>query len=146
MTTGGSTAMREILLHGGGEEGFDAAVAVARQMAESFAARLHVVFTVEEPLSAGWWTSEVSVERLPELHQAMEDEARQRLCRVISLEDQERLGVEIVLCTGPATEELVRYAQENAIDLAILQSCAGKGVDIARSLLEHADGSVLVLR
>jgi nucleotide-binding universal stress UspA family protein len=147
MAMAGNTSMREILLHGGGDEGFDESVAVARQLAESFAARLHVVFTVEDPLSAGW-TAEVSAERLPELHQAMEDEARERLGRLIPPEDQERLGVEIVLRTGPAADELVRYTRDNAIDLAIVQSRAagGAGADIARSLLDHGECAVLVLR
>ena len=70
MVTGGS--MREILLHGGADETFDRSVEIARQLAESFGARLHVVYTIEDPLSAGW-TAEMSAERLPELHQAMED-------------------------------------------------------------------------
>src|SRR4051794_30111037 len=45
MVTGGS--MREILLHGGSVETFDRSVQIARQLAESFGARLHVVFTIE---------------------------------------------------------------------------------------------------
>ena len=97
------TTMREVLLHGGMDEAFDRSIAFARQLAESFGARLHVVYTLEDPLSAGW-TAEVSAERLPEVHQAIEDEARQRLSRGISLEDQERLGVEIVLRPGRQTK------------------------------------------
>ena len=95
------TTMREVLLHGGMDEAFDRSVVFARQLAESFGARLHVVYTLEDPL-AGGWTAEVSAERLPEVHQAIEDEARERLARSISMEDQERLGVELVIRTGPA--------------------------------------------
>ena len=84
--------MREVLLHGGSDEAFDRSVTFARRLAESFGARLHVLYTVKEPLSAGW-TSEMGTERMPELHQAMETEARERLARFISIEDQERLGV-----------------------------------------------------
>ena len=47
-----------------------------------FGARLHVLYTVEDPLSAGW-TAEVSADRLPEVHEAMETEARQRLSSFI---------------------------------------------------------------
>jgi nucleotide-binding universal stress UspA family protein len=146
MATGGS--MREILLHGGAAETFDRSVEIARQLADSFAARLHVVFTTEDPLSAGW-TAEMSAERLPELHQAMADEARERLARIISLEDQDRLGIEIVLRAGPAADELVRYTREHAIDLAIVQqSLAGGGADanVARALLDEGECAVLVLR
>ena len=53
------TTMREVLLHGGMDEAFDRSVVFARQLAESFGARLHVVYTLEDPLSAGW-TAEVS--------------------------------------------------------------------------------------
>ncbi|MEN3339451.1 MAG: hypothetical protein V7647_3127 [Acidobacteriota bacterium] len=145
MATGGS--MREILLHGGSAETFDRAVSMARQLAESFGARLHVVFTMEDPLSAGW-TAEMSAERMPELHQAMEDEARERLARLIPADDQERLGVEIVLRTGPAADEIVLYTKEHAIDLAIVQSPASNGADadVARALLDRGECAVLVLR
>ena len=121
MVTGGS--MREILLHGGSDDTLDRSVAMARQLAESFGARLHVVFTIEDPLSAGW-TAEMSAERLPELHQAMEDEARERLASLIPLDDQERLNVQIALRTGPASDELVLYTAENAIDS---RSCVRRG-------------------
>ena len=102
--------MREVLLHGSPNEAFDRSVVFARQLAESFGARLHVIYAVEDPLAAGW-TAEVSPERLPELHQAMEDEARERLARSISLEDQERLGVQLVIRTGPEAREVVRYTR-----------------------------------
>ena len=74
------TTMREVLLHGGMDEAFDRSVVFARQLAESFGARLHVIYTLEDPLAAGW-TAEVSADRLPEVHQAIEDEARERLSR-----------------------------------------------------------------
>ena len=77
------TTMREVLLHGGMDEAFDRSVVFARQLAESFGARLHVIYTLEDPLAAGW-TAEVSADRLPEVHQAIEDEARERLSRRIS--------------------------------------------------------------
>ncbi len=145
MVTGG--VMREILLHGSSEEAFDRSVVFARRLAESFKARLHVVYTVEDPLSAGW-TAEVSADKLPALHQAMEEEARERLARVVPLEDQDRLGVEIDLRTGPAPEELVRYTTEHPIDLAIVMATVsdGVGMDAARALLDHGKCAVLVLR
>jgi nucleotide-binding universal stress UspA family protein len=139
--------MRQIVLHGSEHERFGHSVAFARRLAESFEARLHVVYTVEDPLSAGW-TAEMSAERLPEIHQAMEAEARERLAQLIPIEDQDRLGVEIVLRTGPAADELVRYTSEHTIDLAIVHAHThGSGEsDVARALLDHAQCAVLVLR
>lgn len=139
--------MREVLLHGGSDESFDRSVAFARRLAESFGARLHILYTVSEPLSAGW-TSEVSAERMPEVHDAIETEARERLARVIPEAEQDRLGVQLVLRTGPAVTELVRYTKEENIDLAIVYSPAGDGhgADLARALLDHGRCAVLVLR
>ena len=141
-----SALMREILLHGGPEEDFDRSVAFARRMAESFGARLHILYTVEDPLSAGW-TAEVAAARMPEMHEAMEMEARSRLARWIPLDDQERLGVHVELRTGPSGEELVRYTTEHNVDLAIVQAKAGdRDIDDARALLENGRCAVLVLR
>ena len=141
------TTMREVLLHGGMDEAFDRSVVFARQLAESFGARLHIIYTLEDPLDAGW-TAEMSAERLPEVHQAMEGEARERLSRLIPAEDQERLGVQIALRTGPATEELVRYTTEHSIDLAIVQARSEdeSGAELARALLAEGQCAVLVLR
>jgi nucleotide-binding universal stress UspA family protein len=144
MVDGGG--MREILLHGGPDEAFDRSVLFAKRMAESFGARLHVMYTIEEPLSAGW-TAEMSAERLPEVHQAMAAEAEERLSRLISIEDQERLGVEFVIRTGPPSDELVRYTIERNIDLAIVQTPAGESdTGIGHALLERGRCAVLVLR
>jgi hypothetical protein len=141
----GST-MREVLLHGSAGEAFDRSVAFARQLAEAFGARLHVVYTLEDPLSGGW-TAEMAAERLPEVHQAIEDEARERLSRAIPAPDQERLGVQLVLRIGPAAQEVVRYASEHPIDLAIVHVPPGEGPSgVAHALLERGRCAVLVLR
>ncbi|MCA1562077.1 MAG: universal stress protein [Acidobacteria bacterium] len=137
--------MREVLLHGSADEAFDQSAKFAKRLAESFGARLHVMYTVEDPLAAGW-TAEVSAERLPEVHQAIQAEARERLARLIPMEDQERLGVELVLRTGPAAQELVQYTQEHAIDLAIVRSAPNDAGDVARALLDDGRCAVLVLR
>ncbi len=47
------TSMQHILLHGAPDEAFDRSVLFARRMAESFGATLHVLYTIEDPLSAG---------------------------------------------------------------------------------------------
>ena len=139
--------MREVLLHGGADEAFDRSVVFARRLAESFGARLHVLYTIEEPLNAGW-TAEVSAERLPEVHQAMETEARERLARFIPLEDQDRLGVLIALRPGEAVAEIVRYADTHKIDLAIVQAEPGDRLDAehAHAILDGCGCALLVLR
>jgi nucleotide-binding universal stress UspA family protein len=139
--------MKAVLLHGGLDESFDRSVVFARRLAESFGARLHVLYTVGDPLSAGW-TSEVSAERMPEVHQAMESEARQRLAAIIPIDEQEQLGIVIALETGDAEEEVPRYANSQGIDLVIVQARTGdeKASDLARAVLDGARCAVLVLR
>jgi nucleotide-binding universal stress UspA family protein len=139
--------MREVLLHGGVDEAFDRSVQFARRLAESLGARLHVLYTVEDPLSAGW-TAEMSAERLPELHQAIEQEARARLSRYIPEADQDRLGVEIAIGTGPAEDEIVRYTEDNHIDLAIVQAPRDDeaATGLAQALLERSTCALLVIR
>lgn len=140
------SAMREILVHGGPDEAFDRSVVFARRMAESFGARLHVLYTVEDPLSAGW-TAEMSAERLPEVHEAMEAEARERLARLIPMDEQDRLGVQVALRMGPTADELVRYTTEHDVDLAIVQARLGdRDIGHAQALLDHGRCAVLVLR
>jgi len=140
-----AASMREILLHGSADEAFDRSVLFARRTAESFGARLHVLYTVEDPLKAGW-TAEVSAERLPEVHDAIATEAQERLARLIPLEDQQRLGVEFALRTGPEAEELVRYTNERNIDLAIVQVRPSDDTSVAHALLDAGRCAVLVLR
>ena len=140
------SAMREILVHGGPDEAFDRSVVFARRMAESFGARLHVLYTVEDPLSAGW-TAEMSAERLPEVHEAMGTEARERLARLIPMDEQDRLGVQVALRMGPTADELVRYTTEHNVDLAIVQARLGdRDIEHAQALLDHGRCAVLVLR
>lgn len=137
--------MRHVLLHGGSDEAFDRSASFARRLAESFGARLHVVYTVDQPLGAGGIISEMNPEQLPELHQAVEAEARERLARLIPAEDQDRLGVELVILFGPGPDELVRYTKTHSIDLAIVKA-SSDGSGAAEALLQNADCSVLVLR
>src|SRR6185436_1347521 len=141
-----STTMREVLVHGGMDEAFDRTVLFARQLAESFGARLHIIYTVEDPLAAGW-TAEVGAERLPEVHQAIEDEARERLARSIPLEDQNRLGLQLAIRIGAEETEVVGYTEEHPIDLAIIRVPSGdRHTGLANALIERGRCAVLVLR
>jgi nucleotide-binding universal stress UspA family protein len=137
--------MRELLLHGGADEAYDRSVAFARRLAESFGARLHIVYTVDDSVG---WTEEVRPEQLPAVHQAIEEEARERLARLIPIDEQERRDVQIALRMGPAERELIAYTEEHKVDLAILHVPLGnqKSVALAQALIDHGRCAVLVLR
>jgi len=129
--------IRRVLLHGSTDESFDGSARFAARLVETFGAELHVVYIIDEPLSAGW-TAEVSPDKLPELHQAMEAEARERLARVMPEQDR----VVVAIRTGEAAAELTAYTIEHMIDLAIVQ-----GADAhAHALLDNGRCALLVLR
>jgi hypothetical protein len=82
----------------------------------------------------------MAADKQPELHQAIEAEARERLSRVLPSEGQE--SVVIAIRTGDAADELTQYTTENLIDLAIVQ-----GADApAHALLDKGRCALLVLR
>ena len=137
--------MQHILLHAGSDEAYDRSVVFARRLAESFGAQLHILYTVEDPVG---WAEEIRPEQLPEVHQAIEQEALDRLASLIPPEEQERLHVNLVIRTGPAQRELARFTEEQQIDLAILQAPLGneQSVDLAHALIDHGRCAVLVLR
>lgn len=133
-----TNSIRRVLLHGSSDEAFDASARFAGRLVEKFGAELHVVYIVDEPLSAGW-TAEMAPDKLPELHQAIEAEARERLARLLP-GDQD--AVVIAIRTGDAADELTRYTTDNLIDLAIVQ-----GADAhAHALLDNGRCALLVLR
>ena len=131
-------SLRRVLLHGGSDEGFDNSVRFAGRLVRTFAAELHVVYTVEGALSTGW-KAEMAAEKLPELHRAIEEEARERLERLIP---EQQDVITIAIRAGDAAAELARYTAENTIDLAIVHADDNH----ARKLLEEGHCSVLVLR
>jgi nucleotide-binding universal stress UspA family protein len=131
--------MRRLLLHGSNDQSFDRSVSFAGRLARAFNADLHVVYVIEEPLKAGW-TAEMPTSRLPELHAAMEEEARERLSGLLPAELQERIT--IAIRTGDTADELVRYTQENTVDLAIVHGSD----EHSRAFAENGRCSVLILR
>lgn len=126
------------MLHGSSDESFDDSVRFAGRLVEKFGAELHVVYIIDEPLSAGW-TAEMAAERLPELHQAMETEARERLARLLPANQE---NVVVAIRTGDAADELTRYTTEHTVDLAIVNGAGGD----AHALLDKGRCSLLVLR
>jgi nucleotide-binding universal stress UspA family protein len=137
--------MKEILLHGGHDDAYDRSVNFAVRLAESFGARLHIVYTVEDPVG---WVEEIRPDQLPAVHGAIEQEARERLSALVPIERQEKLNINLVLRMGPADRELVTFTEEQNVDLAILQAPLSnpRSVDIGRALIDHGRCAVLVLR
>ena len=141
--------MREVLLHGGADEAFDRSVVFARQLAESFGARLHIIYTVEDPLAAGW-TAEMS-RRAPAGSAPGDRERSARTAGAHRFRSKTRSGSASSSSSGPGRQpqEVVMYTSEHPIDLAIVQVPVGDGRPcrtLAHALIERGRCAVLVLR
>ncbi len=93
----------------------DPAIAIARQMANSSASRvtlLHVIEAVEGTVD----------EEMQEFYQNLEGRARRSLTRLqLDLAHQE-IEAETSIAFGKRTEEIVRNAEETAVDLIVMSS------------------------
>lgn len=134
--------MKEVVLHIGDELPKADAIRPIRPLVESLGARLHVVHTVSDPLSAGW-QSEMHPKGMPDLHQAMAAEAREMLSQVFGAAADQ---ANIVIRTGPAVDELARYVEETPCDMIVVGIGSDDVDDLASALLEKTKCSVLAWR
>ncbi len=142
-----------IIVHSDFSDGSVTAVRYARILAHELGGSLQFLHVVREPLSAGW-TAEVRAATLPEVQQAMEVEAEQWLDRMLSEEEQERLGATLDVETGDIAEEIVRYASEQHADIVLLSASRDNAADnpdvvttaIAEKVVRKCHCSVFVVR
>lgn len=132
--------MTNALLHIGDTLPTPADARAARALADALGAALHVMFTQTDPLNAGW-QAEVDAAGLPDVHQAMEQEAREKL-RPIFGEDAELPTIQIR--TGDPVRAMVDYATEAGIDLIIVGLAGDEERSLGASLIDAAPCSVLV--
>lgn len=132
--------MTNVLLHIGDTLPNAADANVVRALADGLGATLHVMFTQSDPLNAGW-QAEVDAAGLPDVHQAMEQEARDKL-RPIFGADAELPTIQIR--TGDPVRAMVEYAADAGIDLIIAGLAGDEERSIGASLIDAAPCSVLV--
>lgn len=132
--------MTQVLLHIGDTLPTAADARAARALAEGLGATLHVMFTQTDPLNAGW-QAEVDAAGLPDVHQAMEEEAREKL-RPIFGADAELPTIQIR--TGDPVRAMADYAAEAGIDLIIVGLAGDEERSLGASLIDAAPCSVLV--
>ncbi len=143
---------RRILVHVDFTDASADALRYARMLAERLGATLRVLHVEKEPLSAGW-TSEVSAARLPELQQAMEEEAEQWLDRILPEAERQRLDGRLDFETGDIAQEVARYANQHHVDLVVLSASRRESGDphtsdtgVAEDVVSKCHCSVLVVR
>jgi nucleotide-binding universal stress UspA family protein len=135
-----------IVVHTDLTEASDSALEHGRLLARAFKAELHVLHIVGEPLAASW-TSETATKALPELHDAIDAEVRERLSQFFSETDMERLQATVAIRTGGVAEELARYAETEDADLIVLGGTrGGDALEVAKQVLERTASSIFVVR
>ena len=132
--------MTNVLLHIGSTMPSAADANAVHALANALGATLHVMFTQTDPLSAGW-QAEVDTAGVPEVHQAMEAEARERL-RPIFGADADTPTIQIR--TGDPIRAMADYANEAKIDLIVVGLAGEEDASVAPGLLDAAPCSVLV--
>ncbi len=127
------------------------ALRYARALGAAFGSSLHVLHVVEN-LVAHAWTAEAYVTALPGLLDEVAHDAEERLNRLLTEEDRTRLRAKPVVVTGSPAVEVVRYAEENGIDL-IVMGTHGRGAvehmllgSVAEKVVRKACCPVLTVR
>ena len=136
--------MKHVLLHIGATLPSAEDVSAFRPIVDALSARLHVIYTQADPLSAGGQT-DISAAKLPELHKGMEAEAREKLT---SLFGKVADGATIQIRPGDPIRAIADYAKEAKIDLIVvgLASAGDEESDLARALIGATTCSLLVWR
>ena len=129
----------------------DVALIYARQFAEAFGSRLHLLHVIEEPhLGAG--AEAFYGFSMAEVMQKWEAEARGKLEALVPEGRRPPGGVTVAATTGHAFVEIVRYARDVAADLLVMGT-HGRGAvshmllgSVAEKVIRKAPCPVLVVR
>ena len=120
-------------------------------LAESMDACLHVLHVLDNPLAYAWG-AEAFIEPPADYYERIEKSARERINRVLSEQQKARFKAQIELCTGSPFAEILRYAEEQAIDL-IVMGTHGRGAvahmllgSVAEKVVRKAPCPVLTVR
>ncbi len=136
--------MKNVLLHIGATMPSAEDVTAFRPLVDALGARLHVIYTHADPLSAGGQT-EMPTSGMPEMHQAMEAEAREKLADVFGHDADAAM---IQIRAGDPIRAIVDYTNETTVDLIVvgLASEGDEETSLARAVLDATTCSLLVWR
>lgn len=132
--------MTNVLLHIGDTLPAREDITTVHALASSIGAKVHVIYTLSDPLSAGW-QSEMNAAGMPELHQAMEAEARTRL-RPIFGDAADTPTIQIR--AGDPIRDITQYARDADIDVIVVGLAGEEEASLAPALLDDAPCAVLV--
>ena len=139
-------ALKNILVPHDFSETSVAAMRYAVELARMFNAKLHIVHVSDRA------RFEMATEFPLGLDVSLEDAVRERLSRIMALPEQLELKPTFLVLSGAPAVEIVRYANDQAINL-IVMGTHGRGVvahaligSVAEKVVRHAPCPVLTVR
>lgn len=142
--------LKRILLATDFSAGSDVAVPYALDLARRYGATIylmHVIYDIERELS--WYPTQV---RLDDYYKDMEASANEEFRRLVEGRLENYGKVECVLLRGIPDQEILKYAEENAMDLIVMGTHGRKGLDrvffgsTASTVIKQAGCPVLSVR
>ena len=142
-------AIRKVLVPTDFSDCSDAALEYGRHMADTFGAALHVLHIVQDPYTQPW-AAEAFPAPLGDLLLQWEEQARKRM--LDALTEPERVRATVATQIGSPFLEIVRYAEEQQIDLIVIGT-HGRGPighmllgSVAEKVVRKAPCPVLTVR
>jgi nucleotide-binding universal stress UspA family protein len=142
-------SIKKILVPTDFSECSDAAVKYGRAMAETFGATLHLLHIVQDPYTQPW-AAEAFPAPLGDMLAQWREQARVRLQGL--LPEGERANVMVAVEVGSPFQEIVRYAEDQGIDLIVIGT-HGRGPighmllgSVAEKVVRKATCPVLTVR
>ncbi len=131
-------------------EGSTVALPYAVDIARQYGAKLYLVHVVYDITKAtGWYVPHVAV---GEIYDEIEKNARAEIGKIDSAELKGLKDVGQVILKGTPYEEIIKFAEDNEVDLIVLGTHGRKGIDrvlfgsTAEQILRNAPCPVLSVR
>jgi nucleotide-binding universal stress UspA family protein len=127
----------------------DAAVRYGLELARRFDAKLHLLHVIQDPVTQPWVAEGLSLPLLDAVEQ-WQKAALQRLGAMVPAADAGR--VTVVVTIAVPYPEILRYADENSVDLIVMGTHGRSGVthvllgSIAERVVRRAPCPVLTVR
>jgi len=130
-----------------------AAVTYGRALAEAFHASLHVLHVLDDATLRGVVGEGYigPAPTFPQREQAIEQEARDELDHLFSEAERGKLKTHLTVLTGGAVPQILRYAQEQKIDLIVMGTRGRGGIShlllgsVAEEVVRRSPCPVLVV-
>jgi nucleotide-binding universal stress UspA family protein len=142
--------IRKILFPTDFSKGSEVSASYALDLARRYGARLHVLHVIYDiEKGAGWYVSHINTE---ELYREMRASAEKEMERLGGEQLEGYKDMEHAVLRGVPYEEIIRYAEDNGVDLIVMGSHGRKGLDrvifgsTAAKVVKNAHCPVLTVR